>query len=84
MKSLANTLTLSKASGGDFAHNYEFEDEEAATTQEAAIREILRYQRMDQWQPTYQNIVSEVSLEVRLEPEEKTDITKINGRSGET
>lgn len=65
MRSLANTLTLSKPVGGDFGHGYEFEDEEAASTQEAAIREIERYQRMDQWQPTYQNIVSEISLEVR-------------------
>lgn len=65
MQSLANTLTFSKPAGGDFGHGYEFEDEEAATTQEAAIREIERYQRMDQWQPTYQNIISEVSLEVR-------------------
>lgn len=65
MQSLANTLTLSKPVGGDYGHGYEFEDDEAATTQEAAIREIERYQRMDQWQPTYQNIVSEVSLEVR-------------------
>lgn len=65
MRSLANTLTFSKPAGGDFGHGYEFEDEEAATTQEAAIREIERYQRMDQWQPTYQNIVSEVSLEIR-------------------
>lgn len=65
MKSLANTLTLSKPAGGDYNHGYEFEDEEAATTQEAAIREIERYQRMDQWQPTYQNVVSEISLEIR-------------------
>lgn len=65
MKALANTLTLTKNAGGEFGHHYEFEDDEAAATQEAAIREILRYQRMDQWQPTYQNIVSEVSLEIR-------------------
>ncbi|KAA8893277.1 hypothetical protein FN846DRAFT_547784 [Sphaerosporella brunnea] len=32
---------------------------------EMALAEIDRYQRMDQWQPTYRNIVSEVALGIR-------------------
>lgn len=85
MKALANTLTLTKNVGGEFGHHYEFEDDEAAATQEAAIREILRYQRMDQWQPTYQNIVSEVSLEVKLESMKTGSVVvNVNYRFGET
>jgi transcription initiation factor TFIID subunit 2 len=31
---------------------------------EMALAEIERYQRMDQWQPTYRNVVSEAALDV--------------------
>jgi transcription initiation factor TFIID subunit 2 len=61
MKALANTLTLTKL---DMDVDSEFVDEEAVIAQESALKEIERYQRMDQWQPSYQNIVSETAVEV--------------------
>jgi transcription initiation factor TFIID subunit 2 len=57
MGSLASTLSHSPDS-------FDY-DEEEAVCQNAAIAEIERYQRMDQWHPTYMNIISETALEVR-------------------
>jgi transcription initiation factor TFIID subunit 2 len=60
MRALANTLTSTRLDMDDSG----FVDEEAVAAQEAALKEIERYQRMDQWQPSYQNIVSETAVEV--------------------
>lgn len=60
MRALANTLMSSKVDMDDSG----FVDEEAVAAQDAALKEIERYQRMDQWQPSYQNIISEIAVEV--------------------
>lgn len=65
MKSLANTLTPKQPTPAEFDYGYEFEDTEGQQAQENAIKEIGRYQRMDQWQPSYRNIISETALDIR-------------------
>ncbi|KAL7273994.1 Transcription initiation factor TFIID subunit 2 [Rhizina undulata] len=64
MTALANTLTPSQPSG-DMSYNFDYEDAEANTIQLEAMAEIERFQRMDQWQPSYQNIISQTALENR-------------------
>ena len=73
MRSLADTLSPPvRAQHDDFGfdpmeEDVEDEDEEygGGKLHELALAELDRYQRMDQWQPTYRNIVSEVSLDIR-------------------
>ncbi|TGZ83661.1 hypothetical protein EX30DRAFT_88447 [Ascodesmis nigricans] len=67
MTALANTLIASqkKLLHNEYDMNLDFEDPEEASAEEDAIKEIERYQRMDQWQPTYRNIISETALDIR-------------------
>lgn len=66
MRSLSQTLVVVPDSDNDGYHNYDFEDQELEDAKMTALREIERHQRMDQWVPSYQNIISETALEVRM------------------
>lgn len=71
MRALANTLSpQSKGSGfgfdlmdeDDYVDDDEFNEKKL---HEMALAEIERHQRMDQWQPTYRNVVSEAALDIQ-------------------
>lgn len=71
MKSLANTLSPQQKSnpfGFDLMEEDEYEEDDEYNEKKLhamALDEIERYQRMDRWQPTYRNIVSEAALEIQ-------------------
>ena len=65
MKSLARTLMVLPDSDNDGYQNYDFEDQEEKDAKATALSEVERHQRMDQWVPSYQNVISEAALEVR-------------------
>jgi len=64
MRSLARTLMALPDSDNDGYQNYDFEDQEEKDARATALSEVERHQRMDQWVPSYQNVISEAALEV--------------------
>jgi transcription initiation factor TFIID subunit 2 len=71
MRALADTLSP-QVRANDFGfdlmdEDIEDEDDEYSERKlhDMALAELDRFQRMDQWQPTYRNIVSEVALGIR-------------------
>ena len=64
MKSLARTLMVVPDGDNDGYQNYDFEDQEEKDAKLTALSEVERHQRMDQWVPSYQNVISEAALEV--------------------
>ena len=62
MKSLARTLMVVPGNDND---GDEYEDQEEKDARITALSEVERHQRMDQWVPSYQNIISEAALEVQ-------------------
>ena len=62
MKSLARTLMVVPGNDND---GDEYEDQEEKDARTTALSEVERHQRMDQWVPSYQNIISEAALEVQ-------------------
>jgi len=69
MRSLADTLSpqTPQPDYGFDMMDEDVDDDEYGEKKmhEMALAEIERYQRMDQWQPTYRNIISEVALVIR-------------------
>ncbi|KAF8469681.1 hypothetical protein BDZ91DRAFT_808721 [Kalaharituber pfeilii] len=65
MKALSQTLTTSPDNDNDAYINYDFEDREIEEAKMTALREIERHQRMDQWVPSYQNVISDTALEIK-------------------
>lgn len=54
-------------SNNDYGMMYEYDEEDLLDTRQAVIDEIDRIQRMDQWLPSYQNIISCTALQIKKE-----------------
>lgn len=65
MTALAKTLISAPKPHNDFDFTMEFEDVDALKTKEEAMKELERQQRMDQWKPSFRNIISQHALDIR-------------------
>ena len=66
MKAMAQALISGPDDENDEDANFDFEDTEADDVKNAALNEIERHQRIDSWDSSYQNILSDVAIDVRI------------------
>ncbi|ODQ51035.1 transcription initiation factor TFIID subunit 2 [Saitoella complicata NRRL Y-17804] len=65
MGALAATLVSSEAAISQFTFDFGDNENNDAGFSEVVVKEIERCQRMDQWLPSYQNIISRKAIEVK-------------------